>query len=54
MTAPTDPPQSDDDYSLHGEDIPPLDSDEALEVLSLGGEIPDILRQRLQKDEDEG
>lgn len=51
-TAPTDPPVSDDDYSLRAEETPPLDSEEALEVLSLGGEIPDVLRKRLQKSED--
>ena len=48
-TAPTEPPIPDDDYSLRGEETPPLDSDEAMEVLSLGGEIPEVLRQRLQK-----
>jgi DNA processing protein len=48
-TAPTDPPTSDEDYSLRSEEAPPLDSEEALEVLSLGGEIPEILRRRLQK-----
>lgn len=48
-TAPADPPQSDEDYSLRIEEVPPLDSDEAIEVLSLGGEIPEILRSRLQK-----
>jgi len=48
VTAPTDPPQSDDDYSLHTEEVPPLDSEEALEVLSLGGAVPEILRQRLE------
>ncbi len=53
VTAPTDPPLIDDDYKLRTEEVPPLDSDEALEVLSLGGEIPEILRKRLQKPEDE-
>lgn len=48
-TAPLDPPHSNEDYSLRSEDLPPIDSDEAIEVLSLGGEIPDILRQRLKK-----
>ncbi len=52
-TAPADPPSSNDDYSLRPEDIPLLDSEEAIEVLSLGGKIPEVLRQRLQKpDED--
>ncbi len=54
VTAPTDPPMSDDNYALRSEEIDPLDSDEALEVLSLGGEIPEILRNRLKKpDNDE-
>jgi predicted Rossmann fold nucleotide-binding protein DprA/Smf involved in DNA uptake len=52
-TAPADPPQSDDDYSLRVEEVPPLDSNEALELLSLGGEIPEVLRRRLEKAEDE-
>ncbi len=53
-TAPTDPPASNDNYALRSEEIDPLDSDEALEVLSLGGEIPEILRSRLKKSEDDG
>lgn len=40
---------SHDDFALHGEEIEPIDSDEALEILSLGGNVPEILRQRLQK-----
>lgn len=51
-TAPADPPLADDDYSLRTEETPPLDSEEAIEVLSLGGDIPEVLRQRLQKAED--
>jgi predicted Rossmann fold nucleotide-binding protein DprA/Smf involved in DNA uptake len=47
-TAPADAPQSDDDYSLQGEEVPPLDADEALEILSLGGELPEVLRKRLK------
>ncbi len=43
----------DDDYSLHTEEVEPIDSEEALEILSLGGEIPDVLRQRLKKPEDD-
>ena len=46
-------PESDDDYSLHVEEIEPIDTQEALEILSLGGDIPDVLRQRLQKSDDE-
>lgn len=38
-----------DDFALHGEEAEPIDSDEALEILSLGGNVPEILRQRLQK-----
>ena len=52
-TAPTDPPLSDDDYSLRYEEVAPLDSDEAMEVLSLGGEIPEVLRKRLKKSHEE-
>jgi predicted Rossmann fold nucleotide-binding protein DprA/Smf involved in DNA uptake len=52
-TAPSDPPLSDDDYSLRYEDVAPLDSDEAIEVLSLGGQIPEILRKRLRTSDDE-
>jgi predicted Rossmann fold nucleotide-binding protein DprA/Smf involved in DNA uptake len=37
-----------DDYSLRAEEIEPIDSEEALEILSLGGEIPELLRKRLQ------
>jgi DNA processing protein len=48
-TAPSIPSYSDEDFNLRVEDVPPLDSDEALDVLSLGGDIPDILRQRLEK-----
>ncbi|MCB9076140.1 MAG: DNA-processing protein DprA [Anaerolineaceae bacterium] len=51
-TAPTEHPIADDDYALRGDDIPPLDSDEALAILSMGGEIPEILRKRLQKSQD--
>ena len=53
--APTTPVavDSDDNYSLHIEEIEPMDSQEALEILSLGGEIPEVLRQRLQESEDD-
>jgi predicted Rossmann fold nucleotide-binding protein DprA/Smf involved in DNA uptake len=44
---------SSEDYSLRFDEVAPLDRDEALEVLSLGGEIPEVLRRRLQKQEDE-
>ncbi|MCB0197971.1 MAG: DNA-processing protein DprA [Anaerolineae bacterium] len=52
VTAPTEHPVSHDDYALRGEDVPPLDSEEAIEILSLGGEIPEILRKRLRKSQD--
>jgi predicted Rossmann fold nucleotide-binding protein DprA/Smf involved in DNA uptake len=42
-----------EDYSLRTEDVDPIDSDEALEILSMGGEIPDILRRRLHEADDE-
>jgi predicted Rossmann fold nucleotide-binding protein DprA/Smf involved in DNA uptake len=40
---------TDDDYSLPVEALEPIDSDEALEILSLGGNVPEILRKRLKK-----
>ncbi len=40
---------SEDNFALHVEEVEPIDSDEALEILSLGGNVPEILRQRLQK-----
>jgi predicted Rossmann fold nucleotide-binding protein DprA/Smf involved in DNA uptake len=53
--APPAQPMLDDneDYSLRTEEVDPIDSEEALEILSMGGEIPDILRQRLQDADDE-
>lgn len=48
-TAPAEPLLSDEDFALRSEDLPPIDTDEAIEVLSLGGDIPDILRRRLKK-----
>lgn len=50
-SAPVIPPDSDDDYALRTEDVEPLDSDEALDILSMGGEVPEILRRRLKKSE---
>jgi hypothetical protein len=45
--------QSDEAYALRSDDVEPIDSDETLDILSGGGEIPAILRQRLeQKDND--
>lgn len=43
------PSASDEDFKLRVEDVPLLDSDEAIEVLSLGGELPEVLRDRLKK-----
>jgi predicted Rossmann fold nucleotide-binding protein DprA/Smf involved in DNA uptake len=43
------PPESSDSYALHADEVEPLDSDEALDILSLGGNVPDILRERLEK-----
>lgn len=42
-------PAEGEDYGLRFEETSLLDSDEAMEILSLGGEIPEILRSRLQK-----
>ena len=38
-----------DNYTLPVEEVEPIDSDEALEILSLGGNVPEILRKRLKK-----
>jgi hypothetical protein len=46
---PLAPGTSDENYALRYEDVSLLDSEEAIEVLSLGGEIPEVLRQRLRK-----
>ena len=43
----------DSDYALHVEDIEPIDSDEALEILSMGGNVPEVLRKRLKKEQEE-
>lgn len=48
------PPGSDADFSLPVEEVEPIDSEEALEILSLGGNVPEILRQRLQKEDGGG
>jgi predicted Rossmann fold nucleotide-binding protein DprA/Smf involved in DNA uptake len=45
--------EASDDYNLPVEALEPIDSDEALEILSLGGNVPEILRQRLKKSEEE-
>ena len=42
-------PEQGDDFSLHIDPVEPIDSQEAIEVLSSGGEIPEVLRKRLQK-----
>ncbi|NJN94108.1 MAG: hypothetical protein HC875_08450 [Anaerolineales bacterium] len=42
---------SDADFSLPVEEVEPIDSEEALEILSLGGNVPEILRQRLKKED---
>ncbi len=48
-TAPAKPEAEDDDYSLPVEEVGLISQDEAMEILSMGGEIPDVLRQRLKK-----
>ena len=52
-TAPLVTADSNDDFSLRFEDVEPINSEEALEILSLGGEIPELLRQRLENLESE-
>jgi hypothetical protein len=53
VAIPTISLQSDEDYALRSEDAEPIDSDEALDILSGGGEIPAILRQRLEQNDDD-
>jgi predicted Rossmann fold nucleotide-binding protein DprA/Smf involved in DNA uptake len=45
--------EANDDYNLPVEALEPIDSDEALEILSLGGNVPEILRKRLKKSDEE-
>ena len=52
-TPPVLPDNSNDDYALHSEEMEPIDSDEAMNILSMGGEIPEILRQRLEASEED-
>jgi DNA processing protein len=53
ISTPLVPADSDDNYALHTEDMDPIDSDEAIEILSMGGEVPEILRRRLEKSEED-
>ncbi len=39
----------DDDYALRLEEVEPIGGDEALDILSMGGQVPEVLRQRLKK-----
>jgi predicted Rossmann fold nucleotide-binding protein DprA/Smf involved in DNA uptake len=54
--APASPPvlpdDSNDDYALHSEEMEPIGSDEAMDILSMGGDVPEILRQRLEKSDE--
>jgi len=47
------PDDSNDDYALHSEEMDPIDSDEAMDILSMGGEVPEILRRRLENSEED-
>ncbi|MCQ3979546.1 MAG: hypothetical protein DPW09_39510, partial [Anaerolineae bacterium] len=47
-------PSSDADFNLPVEEVEPIDSEEALEILSLGGNVPEILRKRLKKEDGRG
>jgi predicted Rossmann fold nucleotide-binding protein DprA/Smf involved in DNA uptake len=42
-------PDATDTYALRPAEMSPLDSDDALEILSLGGEVPEVLRRKLKK-----
>lgn len=44
---------TDNDFALRTDDVEPIDSDEALEILSMGGKVPDVLRKRLQQEDEE-
>ena len=44
---------TDNDFTLSEDDVEPIDSEEALEILSMGGKVPDVLRKRLQQEDDE-
>jgi DNA processing protein len=46
-------PDSHDDYALRTEEVEPIDREEALGILSMSGEVPEILRRRLAKSEDD-
>jgi predicted Rossmann fold nucleotide-binding protein DprA/Smf involved in DNA uptake len=48
-TPTTSPVSQDDDFDLHLADYEPIDGDEALDILSISGNVPEILRRRLQK-----
>jgi predicted Rossmann fold nucleotide-binding protein DprA/Smf involved in DNA uptake len=52
--APAATATADADYNLPVEEVEPIDSEEALEILSLGGNVPEILRKRLKKEDEEG
>ena len=59
-TTPPPPPATttlsdadDRDFALRVEDVEPIDRDEALEILSMGGKIPDVLRKRLKEETEE-
>lgn len=43
---------TDDDYGIRVEDVGYIDNDEAFEILSMGGDIPEVLRERLQRSSD--
>ncbi len=47
------PEDSDEDYALRSESLEPIDRDEALDILSMGGQVPEILQKRLEEADDE-
>lgn len=53
ISVPLISPDSTDDYALRTEEVEPIDRQEALGILSMGGEVPEILRRRLEKSEDD-
>ncbi len=51
-SSPAGPADTGESFNLRSEEVEPLDSDEALEILSMGGNIPEVLRKRLQTKKD--
>lgn len=53
LTSPPFAADTNNDFALRTDDVEPIDRDEALEILSMGGKVPDVLRKRLQQEDEE-